>query len=149
MPRLRDLPLVDASVRADASIHEAVVALFASSSPAIAVLDAHGHPVGIFAERDLLHAVFPGYLAEMRHTSFLPDDSAGLDELARQVRNRPVGELARTSEILGADDSQIHAAERLMHTGEDALPVVEGERFLGMLSVAALCQARLDRAREK
>ncbi|HSG12406.1 MAG TPA: CBS domain-containing protein [Gaiellaceae bacterium] len=149
MPRLRDLPLVDASVRADASVHEAVSALFASRSPAIAVLDAEGHPVGVFAERDLLQAVFPGYLAEMRHTSFLPDDSAALDELARQVRSRSIGELARTSEVLRGDDSQVHAAERLMHTGEDALPVVDGERFLGMLSVAALCQARLDRAQEE
>ena len=113
------------------------------------MLDAEGHPVGVFAERDLLQAVFPGYLAEMRHTSFLPDDSAALDELARQVRSRPIGELARPSEVLRGDDSQVHAAERLMHTGEDALPVVDGERFLGMLSVAALCQARLDRAQEE
>lgn len=148
MSPLRDLPLVDASVRAEATFGEAVAALFASRSPAIAVLDADGRPVGIFAESDLLRSVFPGYLAEMRHTSFLPDDAAVLDELARSVRGRPIGELARTSEVLRADDSQVHAAERLMHTGEDALPVVDGDRFLGMLSVAALCQARLDRAAE-
>jgi CBS domain-containing protein len=148
MPRLRDLPLVDASVRTDTTFGEAVAALMASRSPAVAVLDADGRPVGIFAESDLLRAVFPGYLAEMHHTSFLPDDSASLDELARSVRDRPIGELARTSEVLRADDSQVHAAERLMHTGEDALPVVEGDRFLGMLSIAALCNARLEQAAE-
>ena len=148
MSRLRNLPLVDASVRTDTTFGEAVAALFASRSPAIAVLDADERPIGIFGESDLLRAVFPVYLAEMRHTSFLPDDSAVLDELARRVRGRPIGELARRSEILRADDSQVHAAERLMHTGEDALPVVDGDRFLGMLSVAALCQARLDRAGE-
>ena len=148
MSGLRDLALVDASVQADATFGEAVAALLASRSPAIAVLDAETRPVGIFAESDLLRAVFPGYLAEMRHTSFLPDDSAALDEIARSVRDRPIGALARTSEVLRADDSQVHAAERLMHTGEDALPVVDGDRFLGMLSVAALCQARLDRGAE-
>jgi hypothetical protein len=31
-----------------------------------------------------------------------------------------------------------------MHSGDDALPVVEDGRFVGMLSVAALCHARLD-----
>jgi hypothetical protein len=57
-----------------------------------------------------------------------------------------VAELAREVEPLEGDESETHAAERFLHTGEQALPVVEGERFLGMLSIAALCHARLDRA---
>jgi hypothetical protein len=62
------------------------------------------------------------------------------------VRNRPVAGLARKVEPLEGDESETHAAERFLHTGEQALPVVEGERFLGMLSIAALCHARLGRA---
>jgi CBS domain-containing protein len=53
----------------------------------------------------------------------------------------------RRSDVLDAADSQIHAAERLLHSGDDALPVTEGGRFVGMLSVAGLCHARLDRPR--
>ncbi|MDQ3671776.1 MAG: hypothetical protein M3364_04955, partial [Actinomycetota bacterium] len=67
-----------------------------------------------------------------------------LDERARAVRGRTVGEFARTVETLDGDESETHAAARFLHTGEQALPVVDGNRFLGMLSIAALCHARLD-----
>lgn len=143
---LRDLELIDASVPEGAELAAAVAELFAAQVPALAVLDEERRVVGILSERDVLGAVFPGYLAEMRHTAFLPDDTAVLEELAARARDRPVREFVRTSEVLQASDSQIHAAERLMHSGDDALPVVEDGRFLGMLSVAGLCHARLGRA---
>lgn len=142
---LRDAHLVDASVPATASLAEAVEALSATQSPALAVLDESGRVIGVFSEGDLLRAVFPGYLKELRHTAFLTDDAASLDQLTRDARDRPVGELARTTEVLSIEDSQIHAAELFLHTEEDALPVVDGDRFCGMLSVSALCRARLAR----
>ena len=142
---LRDVTLTDASVPETATLAEAVAELFAARVPAVAVLDRNGGVIGILSERDILRAVFPGYLAEIRHSAFLPDDATALEELAARARDRPVGEFVRTSEVLDASDSQIHAAERLMHSGDDALPVAEDGRFVGMLSVAALCQARLDR----
>ena len=142
---LRDLELTDASVPETAELAEAVAELFAARVPAIAVLDNEHRVLGILSERDVLGAVFPGYLAEIRHTAFLPDDAWSLDELATRARGRPVRDFMRTSEVLSSTDSQIHAAERLMHSGDDALPVVESGRFLGMLSIASLCHARLDR----
>jgi CBS domain-containing protein len=145
MADLRDLPLVDASVRDSATFGEAVSRLFDAQVPAIAVVTAEGRLVGIVSELDMLRAVFPGYLAELRHTAFLEDDPAALDERARNVRDRTVGELARRVEALDGDESETHAAERFLHSGEQALPVVEGGRLLGMLSIAALCHARLDR----
>jgi CBS domain-containing protein len=143
---LGDLPLVRASVRDTATVAEAVAELFEAKVPAIAVLDERRRVIGIFSESDVLRAVFPVYLKEMRHTAFLPDEATHFDALAASVRNRPVRDFVRASETLRADDSQIHAAERLLHSGEEALPVLEGDRFLGMLSVAALCLARLGRA---
>jgi CBS domain-containing protein len=146
MADLRELPLVQASVRKDVTFGEAVEQLFDARVPALAVLEEDGRLLGIVSEVDVLRAVFPGYLAELRHTAFVEDDPVVLDERARAVRNRPVAELAREVEPLEGDESETHAAERFLHTGEQALPVVEGERFLGMLSIAALCHARLDRA---
>ncbi|HXG75922.1 MAG TPA: CBS domain-containing protein [Gaiellaceae bacterium] len=140
---LRDLDLVAAAVPRTATLAEAAAALFAASVPALAVLDDEGRVVGIFSEADLLRAVFPGYLHELRQTAFLPDDAAALAARARAVRDRPVGEFARPIEPLQAGESQMHAAERFLHSGEQALPVVEDGRFRGMLSVAALCHARL------
>jgi CBS domain-containing protein len=142
---LRSLRLVDAFVPETATFAEAVAALFASRSPAIAVVDRDRRVVGMVAERDVLSAVFPRYLAELRHTSFLPDDDSGLDERAQRAREELVGDYARKVETLDGGESQTHAAERFMHTEEQALPVVDNDRFIGMLSMSALCHARLDR----
>jgi len=144
MADLRSLPLVRASIPESATFADAVAALFEAQVPALAVL-AGDRVVGVISEIDVLRAVFPPYLAELRHTAFLDDDPAALDERARIVRDRPVGELARRVDVLDGHDSETHAAERFLHAGEQALPVVEHGRFLGMLSIAALCQARLDR----
>jgi CBS domain-containing protein len=145
MAHLRDLPLVDASVPDSATVGEAAARLFEAQVPAIAVVTDDGRLTGIVSELDLLRAVFPGYLAELRHTAFLEDDPDALGERARAVRDRAVSELARKVEALDGDESETHAAERLLHTGEQALPVTEDGRFLGMLSIAALCHSRLDR----
>ncbi|HLE99812.1 MAG TPA: CBS domain-containing protein [Gaiellaceae bacterium] len=145
---LHDLPLVNASVPRSASLAEAAATLFDAQVPALAVLDDEGRVLGVFSEADLLKAVFPGYLADLRHTAFLRDDEPSLDLLAQRARDNPVDQLARPVEPLDLGDSQIHAAERFMHTGEEALPVTDGGRFAGMLSIAALCHARLVRAEE-
>jgi CBS domain-containing protein len=145
MSDLRELPLVQATVSSDVTFGDAVEQLFDAPVPALAVVDGDGKLVGILSEVDVLRAVFPGYLAELRHTAFVEDDPIALDDRARAVRDQPVGGHARRVEPLEGDESETHAAERFLHSGEQALPVVEGERFLGMLSIAALCHARLDR----
>jgi CBS domain-containing protein len=145
MSRLRDLPLVDAWVAESSTIAEAITRLFEAQVPAVAVLDDQRRVVGVVSETDLLRAVFPRYLGDLRHTAFLADDSELLDERAKTVRSEPTKMFARVVADLDANESETHAAERFLHTGEQALPVVDGERFLGMLSVAALCDARLGR----
>ena len=146
MPDLRGLPLVGVSVTEGATFGEAVTRLFEAQVPAIAVLGSGERVVGVLSELDVLRAVFPVYLGELRQTAFLEDDSVALEERARAVRTRRVADFVRTVEPLHGDDSETHAAERFLHTGEQALPVLEDGRFIGMLSVAALCHARLDRA---
>ena len=137
-----------ASVPQSATLADAVAALFEAQVPALAVL-AGDRVMGVVSEIDVLRAVFPPYLGDLRHTAFLEDDPATLDERAREVRALPVGDFARRVDLLDGDDSETHAAERFLHTGEQALPVVEHGRFLGMLSIAALCHARLDRAQPR
>jgi CBS domain-containing protein len=146
MADLRDCPLVDASIRGGTSFRDAVSRLFEAQVPAIAVVDDDGRLLGVLAESDVLRAVFPSYIAELRHTAFMEDDERALDELALEVRDRPVTHFARAVTPLDGDESETHAAERFLHTGEQALPIVESGRFIGMLSMAALCHARLDRA---
>ncbi len=146
------LHLVDASVPESATFAQASTALLAAGTPAIAILAADRRLVGVLTLGDVLRAVFPRYLGELRHTSFLPDDQDILEHSARRVRDEPVRSFARVVEPLDQDESQTHAAERFIHTGESSLPVVEvvgaSERFVGMLSLSALCHARLDSTEE-
>ena len=148
MTQLRDLPLVPAAVPETATFGDAADTLLAAELPAIAIVDDERRVVGLFSQTDVLRAIFPGYLGELRHTSFLEDDEARLDARARGVRDLPVRGFARDVAPLGADESETHAAERFLHTGEDALAVVEDGRFAGILSVRALCRARLAEVEE-
>ena len=146
MTQLRDLPLVPASVRDTASFAEAAVELTRAGLPAIAVLDAEGAVAGVFTSDGLLRGWYPPYLSELRHTAFLDDDAA-VAERAEQVGAEPVHRFIEAAQPLDAADSRVHAAERFLHAKVEALPVVEGGRFLGMLSIGALCAATVERLR--
>src|SRR5918997_2969829 len=77
MVRLLDqIELVDASVPRTASVAEAAHALLASGVSAIAVVDADGRVVGLFTDDDVLRALLPGYVRELRHTAFLESEEA-------------------------------------------------------------------------
>ena len=71
MAFVRDLALVSASVLRDATFAEAARVLSSSGLGAIAVLDTAGTVTGVFTSDDELRGLFPGYLAELRHTAFV------------------------------------------------------------------------------
>lgn len=144
MADLRQLPLVPASVPETATFGEAALELTRTGLPAIAVLDEAGRVRGLFTSDGLLRGWYPPYLSELRHTAFL-DDDAVLAERADEVRSQPVRGFLEAAEPLEAGDSRVHAAERFLHAEVEALPVVEGGRFVGMLSVGALCAATVER----
>jgi len=141
MGLVRHLPLVVASVTGEATFAEAARALSASGLPAIAVVEPSGHVRGVFTQDAHLRGLFPGYLAELRHTAFLPDDREGLAERARAVGVEPIARHATKAPRLRVDDSETHAAELFLHSGLGALPVEEDGRFVGMLDQRALCSA--------
>jgi CBS-domain-containing membrane protein len=144
MSLIRDLPLAAASVSDAATFGDASRALSASKLAAIAVVDAEQRVVGVFTQDAQLRGLFPGYLAELRHTAFLDDDAEGLAERARTVGADPVTRYATKAPSLDAGESHTHAAELFLHHGIAALPVVDGGRFLGMLGQGALCDAADD-----
>jgi len=144
MSLVRDLPLTAASVSDDATFGEASRALSASKLAAIAVVDAEQRVTGVFTQDAQLRGLFPGYLAELRHTAFLDDDAEGLAERARTVGAEPVTRYLTKAPSLDAGESHTHAAELFLHSGLAALPVVDDGRFLGMLGQGALCDAADD-----
>ena len=143
MRTLPDIELVPASVARSATFLEAAEALTRHSVPTIAVVDDEDAVVGLFGGEDLLRGLFPGYLADLRHTAFASDDPGVLAERALAVSSQPVEKHMRKPVTVDADASAIHVAERFLHCDFGALAVVEEERFVGMLSRADFCRAVL------
>ncbi len=143
MRTLPDIELVPASVARSATFLEAAEALTRHSVPTIAVVDDEDGVVGLFGGEDLLRGLFPGYLADLRHTAFASDDPGVLAERARAVSSQPVEKHMRKPVTVDADASAIHVAERFLHCDFGALAVVEEERFVGMLHRADFCRAVL------
>lgn len=135
------IELVDASVPADATIGRAARALADAHASAVAVLDADGRVVGTFTQLDLVRSVFPPYLAELRHTAGLLDDREALAERVADRSDDPLPRPTTRPVSVAIDTSAIHVAELFLHTGLPALPVVDGERFAGMLELVAFCRA--------
>jgi CBS domain-containing protein len=143
MSSLRAIGLDDVSVHADTPVHDAARALFASGLSAIAVLDESGRLTGLFTEDDLLRALFPGYLSELRHTAFAPDDELSLARRVAAAAEERTGEWASEALVVELESSLVHVAERFLHTDRTALAVVDGRRFVGMLPQLRFIRALL------
>ena len=137
--------LTSAAVTIEASVEEAARALYRSGLGAIAVLD--GDRVrGMFAEDDLLRAVFPRYLGELAHTAFVENDQAflAIDDLARSA---PVTTLMRRAEPVELPASTLDIAQRFLHSDAPALIAVQQGAFAGVIDQTQFCKAILRRYR--
>ena len=141
-PTLSELPLVDAAVPRSASFREAAQVLCASGLSAIAVIDERRRVVGLFTEDDFIAGLFPGYLAELYHTAFAPEQLAATAR-ARETAEEPVERHMREPILVEVDSSMLHAAEVFLHCEWGALAVVESERFVGMLAQVEFCRRLL------
>ena len=103
------------SVEASSSIIEVAQRMVDRNVGAVLVLD-DGRLTGILTERDVLRAVARG----------LRDDTRVADCMTAHP------------ETIGPDDTTEHAVVLMLHGGFRHLPVVEGERVLGMLSMRDL-----------
>jgi CBS domain-containing protein len=133
MAPLRDTRLVRASVSRRATFLEAAMSLFEAGISAIAVVDAEQRVVGLFTDDDLLRGLFPGYLADLHHTAFMREESGALAARLEEASGGPVDRYMRGLMTVDIDASEIHLAERFLHSPWGALAVVEDERFVGMV----------------
>ncbi|MEZ5101674.1 MAG: CBS domain-containing protein [Thermoleophilia bacterium] len=141
MARCLGIELVDASVPADATIGRAARTLADAHASALAVLGPDGHVIGTFTQLDLVRSVFPPYLAELHHTAGLLDDREAMAERVADRSDDPLPRPTTRPVTVEIGTSAIHVAELFLHTGLPALPVVDGERFVGMLELVAFCRA--------
>ena len=111
------------SLRASASVLEAAEFMAQRKIGAVCVLDGEGRLMGVFSERDLMNRVV-----------VLKRDPAAmqLGEVTSQVRA-----------VIRCDETPRQALERMERIGTRHLPVVDGERWVGMLSMRDLMRVEL------
>ena len=111
------------SVKATASVMEAAEFMAARKIGAVCVLDEEGKLIGVFSERDLLNRV-----VVPRH-----DPAAmQLGEVTSPLRA-----------VIRCDETPHQALERMERIGTRHLPVVDGEKWVGMLSMRDLLRVEL------
>ena len=123
------------TVGVDDTVEQATRALLGSRLPAIPVVDAEGLLYGIFGERELLGAVFPGYLKELRYAGFV---KRSLDDALQRragARTEPVRAYVNTEHVdVGPDPSDAQVAEIFLHHRVLIVPVTEGGRVRGVIT---------------
>ena len=111
------------SMKATASVMEAAEFMAQRRIGAVCVMDDEGRLMGVFSERDLLNRV-----VVPRH------DAAALK----------LGEVtSKLRAVIRCDETPHQALERMEQIGSRHLPVVDGEKWVGMLSMRDLLRVEL------
>jgi CBS domain-containing protein len=111
------------SMKATASVMEAAEFMAQRRIGAVCVLDDDGRLMGVFSERDLLNRV----VVPRRDPATL-----SLGEVTSELRA-----------VIRCDETPHQALERMEQIGSRHLPVVDGEKWVGMLSMRDLLRVEL------
>jgi CBS domain-containing protein len=110
-------------VRDDATALDAAEFMASRNIGAVCVLDRNDRLVGIFSERDLLKRVVVA---------------------GRDPHQIPISEvMSEPRAVIECDDTPHEALERMEKVGSRHLPVVEGEKFVGMLSMRDIMRVEI------
>ena len=111
------------SLRASASVLEAAEFMAHRRIGAVCVLDEGGKLIGVFSERDILNRV----IVPRQNPA-----TVTLGEVASPLRA-----------VISCDETPRQALERMEKIGTRHLPVVDGEKWVGMLSIRDLLRVEL------
>jgi CBS domain-containing protein len=102
--------------------------------PALPVLGKDGRYAGIFGEREFLQALFPGYVGQLRSTSFLTHSLDAVLERRVGCRQEPVGEHMFSDHVeVSPDVSDLQVAEIFLHHEVLVIPVVDDGAVKGLI----------------
>ena len=110
-------------IRESATALEAAEFMAERNIGAVCVLDDEGRLRGIFSERDVLNRI----VLERRDPTSIP-----LKEVMSEIRA-----------VISCEETPHQALERMERVGTRHLPVVDGDRWVGMLSMRDLMRVEL------
>jgi CBS domain-containing protein len=141
----REVPVL----RQDDTVGEAVDAVLAAEVPALPVVDERGRFVGVFGEREFIHAVFPRYFDTLGSAAFIPKSLDRLLERGLPAAAEPVADHMTTGHVeIGADSSDAELAEIFLHHRVLVVPIVEGGQVTGIVTRADFFRGLAERFRE-
>jgi CBS domain-containing protein len=111
------------SIKATASVMEAAEFMAQRKIGAVCVLDDGGKLIGVFSERDLLNRV-----VVPKHDA----SAMNLGDVTSPLRA-----------VIRCDETPQQALERMEEIGSRHLPVLDGEKWVGMLSMRDLLRVEL------
>jgi CBS domain-containing protein len=128
------------TVSPDANVEEVVRALGENELPGVPVVDGDGRCVGIVTEADLvlpddegdLH--IPHYVNLFGGTVFLEPLGRFEERLRKAFASKASDMMTTEPETVGPDTSVRDAARTIHETGHNRLPVVEGDRLVGVVT---------------
>jgi CBS domain-containing protein len=122
-------------LRARDTVEAAVRKVLEARLPALPVVGDDDRYRGIFGEREFMEALFPGYLKQLRSTSFLPRSLDEAIERRETCRVEPVEAYMNTEHVdVDPDYSDTQLAEIFLHHRVLIVPVVDGGRVVGVIT---------------
>jgi CBS domain-containing protein len=111
------------STRADATVQETAEFMAERNIGAVCVIDDNGRLLGVFSERDVMNRV----VVPKRDP-----DAVKVGEVISELRA-----------VIQCDETPHQALERMEMIGSRHLPVVDGDRWVGMLSMRDLLRVEV------
>jgi CBS-domain-containing membrane protein len=144
---IRKVPLL----QADEQVRSAVARILDSGLPALPVVESDGRLYGIFGERELIAAVFPGYVSQLRSAAFVPQSLDEVLERRLACADEPVSKYATTEPVaVGLDHSDVQLAEIFLHHRVLIIPVTDEDGCVsGVVTRSAFFEALVRRFLER
>lgn len=110
------------------------------------VIDEEGHFVGVVSEVDLLRAVIPD-VDEIVEAGGTMNDAVNIFiQSGRDLAGQPIKRLVKNNPYtVNPDDELLAVATIMLQNDARRLPVVEGGKFVGSISLADICWAVLSK----
>jgi CBS domain-containing protein len=103
--------------------------------PALPVVNDKGRLAGIFGERELITALFPGYVGSLGHVAFVPKSVDAAIDKRQSCRIEPMSQHMHTEHIEApAEFSDLQLAEIFIHHRVLIIPVTEDKRVCGIVT---------------